>query len=146
MSSTTSAWAPPCVAWTSTSSCSKGLTCLFRHDGFPTHHPDGQVVNRCLTCGSADHTSWYCGAPGGWLDPNWEQHSTDYRERKAHAIRGNAAEGGEANPQPDNGQRKGKKGRGEVTGKSWTCLPAACPQTCLTEAGEHPASWLALQP
>ena len=49
------------------------------------------------------------------LDPNWEQHSKEYRERRDKALKEKPAEGGKAGQQPGKGKgkEKGKKGKGK---------------------------------
>ena len=62
-SMTTSPWARPCTAWTA-GSCQRGISCYFKHEGFPIYSQNGEQVRRCITCGKnyayefGLHCSW----------------------------------------------------------------------------------------
>ena len=80
LSSTTSSWANPCISWTQTGLCLRGISCHFAHAGIPLSD------HRCLTCGSRDHMSKDCTCPGGGSDPNRVQVWEAYRARKQQAL------------------------------------------------------------
>eukprot|EP00959_Pyramimonas_sp_CCMP1952_P299877 6272350-Pyramimonas_sp.AAC.1 len=44
-SSTTSSRAQPCTQWRDKGACPRGISCWFRHDGFPTHGANGGLIN-----------------------------------------------------------------------------------------------------
>ena len=81
-SATTSSWASPCNSWKDNGYCARGISCFFKHEGFPTHDKDGNQVLRCVVCGRTGHASKDCKAPGGGADPDKEKHWAEYRKRK----------------------------------------------------------------
>ena len=80
-SATTSRWAQPCHQWTNTGQCSRGLGCTWRHEGFPTHDGQGNIVDRCTLCGALRHKWADCIAPGGGKDPQKNKVAEAYSER-----------------------------------------------------------------
>ena len=104
-SMTTSPWSKPCNAWTA-GGCQRGISCHFKHEGFPIHLPDGSRSNRCFTCGRSDHQSDGCTAPGGALDPTKDKHWEEYKQRRTQAEQKGKGKG-----KPN--EEGGKKGKGK---------------------------------
>lgn len=104
-SASTSNWANLCSSWKDTGCCGRGINCWFQHEGFAIHDADGKPVQRCIVCGSKDHLSRDCAAPGGQADPDKEKNWESYRARKEEAAK------------KEKGKGKGKKGKGKGKGK-----------------------------
>ena len=107
-SSSTSMWALGCSAWKEKGCCPRGISCWFRHPGFPTHDKDDKPVPRCVVCG--DHRSKECTAPGGQTDLEKDMAWEQYRARRARKGKGKG-KGGKGTD--GHGKSKGKyKGKG----------------------------------
>ena len=98
LSTTTSGWAKPC-SWWNKGSCTRGISCLFKHDGIPT--TDG----RCYICGVKGHGTNQCTAPGGGADPKRDEHWTANRQRrdKAHSEDGKGSKGKQGDRENEGG-------------------------------------------
>ena len=98
-SNTHAMWAKPCNDWSSKGSCSRGVSCFYKHEGFPIYDASGGLTKRCLVCGATGHTSDKCNAHGGGLDPDKEKHWSEYKNI-ADTKRGTTTD--------DKGKGKGK--------------------------------------
>ena len=55
---------------------------MYRHDGFPTHDGQGNLVDRCTLCGGSGHKCAECVALGGGKDPQMDIVAEAYSERE----------------------------------------------------------------
>ena len=94
---------------------------------------DGDMIKRCVTCGSTSHVHKDCKRAGGSADPQKDAHWAAYKERKA------------AQPQPaegPGGKAKGKggknKGKDNSGGKGAAAAAAAPPPEPQVQAQSAP--------
>ena len=148
VSTTTGSWAGPCKFWDSSKGeCTRGISCKFKHTGFKMFDEGGNLIKRCVTCGSRGHTHKECTRPGGGADPQHDAHWAEYRERKAReAPAAEAASGQQPKGSKGGGKgKKGKKGDGkaaanmtESASPSPTTPPTASPTPTPTTQGAQP--------
>ena len=99
----------------------KGNACAasrakFKHIGFRLFSDNGDMIRRCVTCGSKSHYHKDCTRPGGGADPSKDSHWEEYRARRAEQQPAQAA----AATGKAGGKGKGKKGKndGKMNGKN----------------------------
>ena len=125
-SNTHAIWAQPCTHWASKGFCTKGIACLYKHEGFKLYDGD-TPTDRCIVCGQKGHSSTICKAPGGGADPNkakvWKEYKELAQKKKEEKEKGQQQGGkGEKGDKgkgkgKNKGDGKGDKGKGKGKGK-----------------------------
>ena len=109
-SNTHAMWAPPCTHWKDKGVCSRGIACLFRHEGFKMYE-NGKLVDRCFVCGRSGHPTKDCKAPGGGADPKKDEVWKAYKELAAQKRKESGGDGNTDAKGKRKGKGKGKKGK-----------------------------------